>query len=216
MKFENINLNWLGHSGFLIQTLDGIKIYIDPYKINTTEKADIILLTHPHYDHCSLEDLQKISKNKTIVLCPADCQSKLTKLNQEIDVRITEPEQEWEIGEIKIKAVPAYNINKAFHDKSELWNGYIIEINKTRIYHAGDTDLIPEIKNLKEIDLALIPVGGIYTMNHEQASNAAKIINPKLVVPMHYGSVIGTEKDADDFIEMCKKQGINAEKIEKS
>ena len=114
-----------------------------------------------------------------------------------------------------VKAVPAYNVNKKFHPKDEGWNGYVLEISGKKVYHAGDTDLIPEMQSLGDIDIALLPVGGTYTMTAEEAVDAVRFIKPKLAVPMHFGSdVVGTEEDALRFVQGCKEEGFNAEKLE--
>jgi len=211
MKLGNINLEWLGHSGFLLG--DGKAIYIDPYNIKAGEKADIILITHGHYDHCSLEDMEKIIKPGTTIIVPPDCQSKITKLKN-VQIQIAEPGEQFDFG-IKILAFPAYNINKEFHPKAENWVGYIIRIDSLVIYHAGDTDLIPEMEKLGKVDIALLPIGGKFTMNAEQAVKAASIIKPKLAVPMHYGSIVGNEQDAERFVEGCEEEGIKAEILER-
>lgn len=195
---------WLGHAGFLIK--DDKNIYIDPYKIsNGLPKADIILITHSHFDHCSIDDLEKIVKNDTIVIAPPDCQSRVTKLKIKEVVPI-HPGKSVEIGNINIKAVPAYNTNKSFHPKENEWVGYVIEIKGIRIYHAGDTDFIPEMKELGDIDIALLPVSGTYVMDPEEAARATEIINPKMVIPMHYGTIIGGEAERDKFIELVKEK----------
>ena len=217
---DNVELKWLGHSGFRIN--NSRVIYIDPYNIKDGEKADLILLTHSHYDHCSVADLNKIIKEGTKILLPADCQSKITRFKVPIKIEIVEPGQELDLGEIKISTVPAYNLDKPFHSKEEGWVGYLIKMNDVFIYHAGDTDKIPEMQKLtghkkegKEF-IALLPIGGRFTMSVEEAVEAAKLIKPTLAIPMHYGSVVGTEADADEFIELCKEEEIKAVKMEKS
>ena len=212
MRIGNIELTRTGHSGFLIE--NSKKIYIDPYKLKSWEKADLILITHSHYDHCSIEDLKKIVKDGTIVICSGDCCSKFNHLDEKIDLKVIEPGQEIKIEEIKVKAVPAYNINKKFHDKAEYWNGYIIEIEGKRVYHAGDTDLIPEMQELGKIDVALLPVSGTYTMNAEEAARAAFMIKPKITIPIHYGEVVGSREDAEKFKDICKREGIDCEVLE--
>ena len=212
LRIGNIDLRWLGNSGFFLDA--GKKIYIDPFKIPAGEKADIILITHSHYDHCSVEDLKKIVKDNCIVICPGDCCSKFNHMDEKIDLKVIEPGQRMQIGGLKVIAVPAYNTNKQFHGKEEYWNGYILELGGIRIYHAGDTDLIPEMARLGKIDVALLPVGGNYTMNAEEAAKAASLIKPGLAVPMHFGSVAGSRDDGNRFVELCKKQGIRAEVLE--
>ena len=220
MQIGNIDIKWLGHSGFLIK--NSSVIYIDPYNIKDgLEKADIILITHNHYDHCSVADIQKIIKEGTKIVLTPDSQSKITRFETPIQMERIEPGQELSFGEIKISTIPAYNVDKAFHPKDEQGVGYIVKSNGTIIYHAGDTDFIPEMQKLtgyqqpgKEF-VALLPIGGRFTMTFEEAAEAAKLIKPSLAIPMHYGSVVGTEDDAKEFVKLCREAGINAEILEK-
>ena len=214
MKIGDIEIKWLGHAGFLIK--NSALIYIDPYKINDdSEKADLILLTHSHYDHCSIEDLEKIIKEGTKIIAPPDCQSKLTRFNVPIKLEIIEPNQEITFGSVKISAIPSYNTDKQFHEKNEHWVGYVVKMNDVIVYHAGDTDVIPEMKNLTGYKhsgitfIALLPVGGRYTMTAEEAAEAAEIIKPSIAIPMHYGTIIGSEEDAEEFVQLCKEKGID-------
>ncbi len=220
MKIKDIELQWLGHSGFLIKNKK--VIYIDPYKIKDgLEPADIILITHSHYDHCSYPDIGKIVKEGTRIVVSADCQSKITKSNVPIKIEIIEPGQELDLGEVKIYAFPAYNIDKHFHPQEEGWMGYVIKTDEVVIYHAGDTDVIPEMQKLTGYKqpgrdfVALLPVGGRFTMSAEEAAEAAKIIKPTLAVPMHWGAIVGGEDDAKEFCELCKEAGIKAKILEK-
>jgi L-ascorbate metabolism protein UlaG (beta-lactamase superfamily) len=220
MKIGNIELKWLGHSGFLIK--NSKVIYVDPYQIKeNSEKADLIFITHSHYDHCSVADMQKIVKEGTKIIMPADCQSKITRFEVPINMEIIEPNQEFELGEIKVSTLPAYNVDKHFHPKDESWVGYLIKMNDVLIYHPGDTDLIPEMQKLtgykqpgKEF-IALLPVGGRFTMNAEEAAEAAKLIKPSIAIPMHYGSIIGSKDDAQEFKELCEENNIKVEILEK-
>jgi len=216
MKFGEVEIKWLGHSGFLIK--NSKVIYIDPYNIKEgVEKADIILITHSHYDHCSLVDINKIVQEGTIVVSPADCQSKIARLQVPVKMKIIEPGQEFNFGSIKVSTISAYNIDKTFHPKEEGWVGYVIKMNGVLVYHAGDTDIIPEMQKLtgyKQPDkefIALLPVGGRFTMSPEEASEAAEIIKPSIAIPMHYGSMIGTEEDAKEFVALCLEKGLKAE-----
>ncbi len=216
----DINIKWLGHAGFMIK--NSKIIYIDPYNLKEgMEKADIILITHSHYDHCSLVDMNKIVQEGTIVVSTADCQSKITRFQVPVKMEIVEPGQELDFGSVKISTIPAYNIDKPFHPREEGWVGYIIKMNDVLVYHAGDTDAIPEMQKLtgyKQPDkefIALLPVGGRFTMSPEEASEAASIIKPSLVIPMHYGSVMGTEEDAKEFVALCLEKGLKAEILEK-
>lgn len=187
------NIFWMGHDGFRI---DGDKIiYIDPFKISANKKADIILISHDHFDHCSPEDIESIVKEDTIIVTEKDSAGKLKG-----DVRIVKPGDTISIGDIMIEAVPAYNLDKDFHPKENGWLGFILELKGVRIYHTGDSDFIPEMKELKT-DIALIPVSGTYVMTAEQAIEAALAIQPQVAIPMHYGAIVGDDKDADRFKE---------------
>jgi len=220
MKIGDVEIKWLGHAGFLIKNSN--IIYIDPYQIkDNLEKADFILITHSHYDHCSVADLNKIVKAGTKILITADCQSKITRFGFPVKMEIVEPGKEFEFGSVKISTVPAYNIDKPFHSKEEGWVGYVIKINNIIIYHAGDTDLIPEMQKLtgfkqpgKEF-IGLFPVGGRFTMTAEEAAEAVKLIKPSLAIPMHYGSVIGGKNDAEEFKEFCEEAGISVKILDK-
>ncbi len=218
MKLKNIEINSTGNAGVIIEDRESGKIiYIDPYQLKQTDKkADLILITHPHYDHCSVQDISAIVKAGTSIVVPPGCQSKITRLKQEVDMQVVEIGDEITIQNIKIKVVPAYNLNKAFHPKSERWHGYVLNFGEVQIYHAGDTDLIPEMNKLVGFHnlIALLPVGGGPTMNAEEAARAAGIINPKIAVPMHYGSVAGSVDDAEKFVQLCKKEGIEARRID--
>lgn len=204
MEYEGIIIKSKGHA--CVKIKGNKTIYVDPFQLgNEEEIADLILITHGHYDHCSVEDIKKVSSGKTTVILTPDCQSKLPPERVKIkDMKIIRPGVELNIEGIKIEAVPAYNIGKDFHQKIEEWVGYVITISGKRIYHAGDTDLIPEMNNLKDIDVALLPVGGTYTMNAKEAANAANTIKPKLAIPIHYGKIVGSTEDAETFKKLCE------------
>ena len=216
MIYRSINLRWTGQSGFFIQTGDKKNIYIDPYKLSGDqwdwEKADYILITHSHYDHCSIEDIQKIAKDGTTLICTADVSSKMRHIDKKIHIKMAEIGEkiDFEEGKIDIWPVPAYTLNKLSHSLEEGWVGYILALDGVYIYHAGDTDLIPEMRQFRNIDIALLPIGGTFTMNAGEAAKAAGIIKPKLVIPMHYGSVsgIGSKSDAEVFSKYCSSEGI--------
>lgn len=184
-------IKWSGHAGFKIE---GEKvIYIDPFQIKESEKADIILITHEHYDHCSPEDVKKIQKEDTVIVTIESCLSKLSG-----HVKTVVPGDEISIEGIKIKAVPSYNTNKQFHPKSTNKVGFIVTIDGESVYHAGDTDVIPEMKDI-HADIALLPVSGTYVMTGEEAAKAAEMIKPEYVIPMHYGNIVGSKSDVEAF-----------------
>ena len=189
-------IKWLGHAGFKIE---GDKIiYIDPFQIKEREKADIILITHEHYDHCSPEDVAKIQKESTVIVTIDSCLSKLSG-----HIKTVKPGDEISVESIHIKAVPSYNIGKKFHEKSTDKVGFIVTVGGESVYHAGDTDFIPEMKDI-HADIALLPVSGTYVMTAEEAVRAAEIIKPEYVIPMHYGSIVGSSSDADTFKKLYK------------
>lgn len=220
MKIGDVEIKWLGHAGFLIQ--NSKTIYIDPYNIKDDSiKADLILITHSHYDHCSVVDMEKIIQEGTKIVVTADAQSKITRFNVPIKLEIIGPEQELVFGNVKISTLSSYNVDKHFHPKDEEWVGYLIKMHDVLVYHAGDTDIIPEMQKLTGYKqegkkfIALFPVGGRFTMNAEEAAEAAKIIKPTLAIPMHYGSIVGSEEDAQEFVELCKEEGVDAQILEK-
>jgi L-ascorbate metabolism protein UlaG (beta-lactamase superfamily) len=201
------NIFWLGHDSF---RLKGDKVvYIDPWKLDAgAEKADVILITHNHFDHYSPDDIGKISKSETVIVMPQAAAEKFAG-----KVTLVKAGDKVNVSGVAIEVVPAYNTNKPNHPKSAGHVGYIITLNGKRIYHAGDTDLIPEMATLKA-DIALLPVSGKYVMNATEAAEAAKAIKPELAIPMHWGdpAVVGTLSDADEFkrlatvpVEILKK-----------
>ncbi|MGD8762308.1 MAG: MBL fold metallo-hydrolase [Desulfobacteraceae bacterium] len=184
-------INWLGHDGFRI---DADKtIYIDPYQISDGPEADLILITHEHFDHCSPEDVAKIQHSGSVIVTEKDSAPKLSG-----DVRVVNVGESLSIDNIQIEAVPAYNTNKDFHPKSKGWLGFIIDIDGVKVYHAGDTDFIPEMKDFNT-DIALLPVSGTYVMTADEAVEAALAIDPKIAIPMHYGAIVGGGDDATKF-----------------
>jgi len=190
------NIHWLGHDTFKI-TGENV-IYTDPFNIRREDAADIILVTHEHRDHCSPDDLKKVLGPDTVIVAPADCAAKLQR-----DVRIVKPGDKIEEKGTMIEVVPSYNTNKNFHTRDRGWVGYIFTVLGKRIYLAGDTDYIPEMKGFRA-DIALLPVSGTYVMTADEAVRAALDINPKVAVPMHYGSIVGSPDDARKFADGLK------------
>ncbi len=192
------NIHWLGHDGFYAT---GSKVvYFDPWEISEGPKADVICITHDHFDHCSPSDVKKISKDDTVIVTEAVAAEKLSG-----DVRVLKPGQSVDAGGTRVNAVPSYNTDKDFHPKSNEWLGFVVEMDGVRIYHAGDADFIPEMRDL-DVDIALIPVSGTYVMDVDQAIEAARAIKPKIAVPMHYGKIVGSEDDAKKFAEALKDE----------
>jgi L-ascorbate metabolism protein UlaG (beta-lactamase superfamily) len=221
LKVGSIEIKYLGHSGFFIH--NGKKIAIDPYNIpeNFGEKADLILVTHSHYDHCSIKDMQKLAQKGAVIVVPADAQSKITKI-EDVNMQVIEPGDELDFGDVKVGAIPAYNVGKDFHTKADGWVGYIAKMGNIIVYHAGDSDKIPEMQKLSGYGkdgnefVALLPVSGQFAMTAEEAAEAAAMIKPTIAIPMHYGAgVAGTIEDAERFVKLCTANGIRAEILER-
>lgn len=178
-------------------------IYIDPFKIDKEyNDADIIFITHDHYDHYSEEDINKVRKENTIIVAPEELLPKLLNNGFKEDEIITvDPDEEDMASDIRFETVAAYNIDKPYHPKENKWVGYVIEINGIRYYIAGDTDITEESLKIK-CDVAFVPVGGIYTMDFKEAAYLVNKIHPKIAVPIHYGSVVGMNQDSTDFIKL--------------
>jgi len=180
----SVIVKWLGHASFQIKA-EGKNIYIDPYEGEYAEKADLVLVTHSHFDHCDASKIEKVMKENTVIICPPECVSRLSG-----NVKAIKPGEKIEVDGVIVEAVHAYNYKRfrspgnPFHPKG-FGNGYIITVGGKRIYHAGDTDFIPEMKDLKNISLALLPSGGTYTMDNSEAAEAALAIKPEAVIPMH-------------------------------
>lgn len=195
------NIEVLYHSSIRINKEK--TIYIDPFKIDRNyNDADIVFITHDHYDHYSEEDIDKVINENTTIIIPEELLTKLLRKGINKNAIITvEPNEKYMVQGIKFETIPAYNTNKTFHPKKNGWVGYIIIINGIRYYIAGDTDITEENKQVK-CDVAFVPVGGTYTMDFKEAAQLINEIQPKIAVPIHYGSVVGTKQDATDFIKL--------------
>ena len=188
MNIDNIEVNT--QSSIKI-TLNKI-IYFDPYKIEkNTNDADIIFITHNHYDHLDIESINNIKNNNTLIVAPKTIENDIRNIEFK-DYFFMDPNENINIGNINIKTIPAYNILKPFHPKRNNWLGYVITVNNIRYYIAGDTDKTKEAESVC-CDIAFIPIGGTYTMNVDEGTKLVKRINPKVVIPIHYGSIIGNK-----------------------
>jgi L-ascorbate metabolism protein UlaG (beta-lactamase superfamily) len=190
-------IKWLGHDGFEITTAN-LTLIIDPFKVDVARQADIILITHPHHDHCSVQDIARLAKPTTVIVTESESAEKLSAADLPGEIRVVKPGDSLTVAGIGIEAVPAYNLDKQFHPKEKQWLGFIVTIDGVRVYHAGDTDMIPEMDDLA-VDIALLPVSGTYVMTAAEAVAAAKRIKPKTAIPMHYDSIVGTQADAKSF-----------------
>lgn len=188
-----------------------VTIYIDPYKIEKEyNDADYVFCTHEHYDHFSPEDIEKVIKEDTVIITVPNTLAETMKLQPDRrKIILVRPNESYDMKNIKFETTVAYNEHKLFHQKSKEWVGYIITINGEKFYIAGDTDDLPELENIK-CDVAFVPIGGMYTMNHNEAANLINEIHPKVAIPTHYGLIIGSKEDAEAF----KQEVISDIKVE--
>ena len=199
------NIEVLCHSSIKINK--EIIIYFDPFKIKKNyNDADIIFITHDHYDHYSEEDIDKVIKNNTIIVSPVDLLEKLlNKGLKKENIISVKPYEDYNIRNLKFSTIPAYNTNKQFHPRKNNWVGYLIELEGITYYIAGDTDITEDNKKIK-CDVAFVPIGGTFTMNYQEASELINTIKPKIVVPIHYGSIVGTKEDAINFKKLINPE----------
>ncbi|MBI4141272.1 MBL fold metallo-hydrolase [Candidatus Woesearchaeota archaeon] len=203
-NIDGISIEWFGHDAFRINSDDKI-IYIDPFNVSAQSvKADVIFVTHEHFDHCSLDDIKKIATQNTTIVTVPECQSKISKLVFKKFV-LVEPNKKYDVDGLQFSTIPAYNINKfrsqgvAFHPKADNHVGYIINISGKIVYHSGDTDATPEMLSLTNTDIALVPVSGTYAMTADEAADAVNAFKPVCAIPMHWGSIVGSRADAERF-----------------
>ena len=192
------NIHWFGQAAVKIQAGE-TTIYIDPLQLEQTDPADIVLITHPHDDHLSVADMTKVADDQTVFIAPSACAEKVKQVAK-TDMIVAEPGQTLTVGAIQIEVVPAYNVVKTkFHAKENHWVGYILTLDGVRVYHTGDTERIPEMKNIRA-DIMLLPLGQTYTMNSvQEAADAVLDVQAKIAIPIHYGLYEGTAADAQAF-----------------
>lgn len=210
MRYKNLTIEKINHAAVVVR---GSKVvYFDPFMLGDKvwNKADLAFVSHEHFDHCSVDDIKKVVGPETVVVTIPMCAEALKDVGVK-EVKFVKPGDTLEIGGVKIEVVSAYNINKfrepgvPFHPPQDNKVGFVVEMDGARVYHAGDTDNIPEMANLKNIDVALLPISGIFVMTVEEAVEAVKVINPKAVVPIHcgdfayQGNSIGTAEDREKF-----------------
>lgn len=187
-----------------IKITENVIVYVDPFKINKEyHDADYVFFTHSHYDHFSPEDIEKVKKESTVFIVTEDLKEKAEDLYGKKNILVVKPNEDYHVSDFDFKTTYAYNVNKAFHSKENKWVGYLIQINNKTYYIAGDTDNIEEIQDI-ECDEAFIPIGGTYTMNYKEAAELANVIKAKVVIPTHYGSIVGDKEDAIKFKELVE------------
>ena len=196
---ENISI--IAQSAIKIIDRNGKVIYFDPFKLKRTdeEKADLIFITHPHFDHYSPKDIEIIKTTSTKIIVPTELEEKVQEIGfKQENILVVEPNKQYEIDGVKFETIPAYNRDKSFHKREYNWVGYIVTVDEKRIYVAGDTDITEEAKQVK-CNIAMVPIGGTYTMAWKEAVELIKTINPELAIPIHYKTIVGTKEDANCF-----------------
>lgn len=198
MIIENLEITRPSHACIKIVTSSKKVVYIDPFQVSE-DKADYIFITHKHYDHCSIADVTKLIKPETIIVSVPDCQSKLSGLKFK-ELKLVKPGDSGKLAHLDFQAVPAYNLNKMFHLKENQWVGFILRIDGKLLYHTGDSDYIPEMKQFMGLNIMFVPVSGEFVMNSSEAASLVNLLKPKYAIPMHYGAgVAGTAEDAENF-----------------
>lgn len=209
--FENATITALGHAGFVVEFIDKkLRIAFDPYDIKEEQPVDYVFVSHQHFDHCDVVSIRKLLKKSTIIVAPACCERELAEFGEQLEL-MTDKEKH-KLKQCIYWALPAYNVNKfrtpneVFHPKEMGGVGFVVEVDGFRMYHAGDTDRIPEMDGLKKLDLAFLPISGTFVMTLEEAIEAARVLKPKMVIPMHFGKLLGSVGDANRYHNMLREQ----------
>lgn len=207
--FEGATITALGHAGFVIEFAEKkLRIAFDPYDIKEEQPVDYIFVSHQHFDHCDPLSIRKLLKNSTRVIAPACCERELSEFGQQLE--LLKDKEKHKLKQCIYWALPAYNVNKfrtpneVFHPKDMGGVGFVVEVDGFRMYHAGDTDRIPEMDGLKKLDLAFLPISGTFVMTLEEAIEAAQVLKPKMVIPMHFGKLLGSVGDANRYHNMLR------------
>ncbi|HPP11776.1 MAG TPA: MBL fold metallo-hydrolase [bacterium] len=191
-------IHWLGHASLLIMVGEK-RVYVDPWKLREAQPASLVLVTHEHFDHCSPEDIEKVAGPETPIVGPEGALKKI-KVGQRL---ILKPGEKHDFSWLLVEARPAYNLKKDFHPKNRGDLGYLLRWQDKSLYVAGDTDCLPEMEKLNP-DIAVLPVGGTYTMDAAEAARAVSIMKPKVAIPYHYGDIVGTGQSAAEFQRLVK------------
>lgn len=208
-QYKDFTISALGHDGFRLEKAEAkLSFAFDPFDVIQAEPVDYIFVTHKHYDHCDPTSIKKLSTSKTKIIAPVHCQSELAEFGDQV-IWVAD-NQKHMLDRLGFTAIPAYNVDKfrspteVFHPKELGGVGYIVEAEKVRFYHAGDTDLIPEMENLKRLDVAFLPISGTFVMTLEEAIRAAELLLPKIVIPMHFGKLLGSTAEANRFQNLLR------------
>src|SRR3954467_6048785 len=210
------SLEWLGHAGFRLKAGQAA-VYIDPYRVKDGPPADLILITHGHYDHFSPRDVEQLSHRDTWLVGPAAVAERVN--GQVLSIAPREAVERELLRGVGVAAIAAYNTSKRdadgnlFHPRDAGWLGFDLNVRGERLYHSGDTDVIPEMDSVTGVDVALLPVSGVYVMTSKEAAEAARRIQPRVAVPMHWGEHIGSLQDARDFAEKAPVEVRILEKV---
>jgi L-ascorbate metabolism protein UlaG (beta-lactamase superfamily) len=213
--YKGVKVHWLGHDSFVLQ--GSRTVVMDPFKAAGDYRADVLLISHEHSDHLSEDDISRFTQASTVILAPKICEQPLRRFS--LEKRFLEPGSKLEVKGVGVEAVPAYNLNKfrepgkVFHPREDGRVGYIVTLDGVRFYHSGDSDGTPEMKAL-DVDVAFLPVSGTYVMTAEEAAEAARAMKAKVLVPMHWGAIVGSRADAERFKQLVG-QGRAVEILEK-